>query len=174
MKIKNSGIYLLLAMLLAFTVGYASNGPQTKPPPGEKGNVSFDVNANVVGDNARDVYPPKPLLAQVEESPGNKYIAQADPAPTTTPAPDPTPAPTESSGLSKTDSGVLDVAKELGVDVNPNATPAEVSKQITDAYGFFPGKGSPPGAWVKFILACLGAAGTVFYAVKRIFFHKKE
>lgn len=71
--------------------------------------------------------------------------------------------------LNKTDSALIKVAEGLGVKVDPDASPAEISEQIVGAYKLWPGKGAPPEIWLRFVLFVLGVILTLYFAGKKLF-----
>lgn len=70
------------------------------------------------------------------------------------------------SAASKADEVILDVAKGLGVDIDTSATAPEIAGQIIEAYKGVPVKGSPPSAWIIFVLSILGTIGTIYFYAK--------
>jgi len=64
-----------------------------------------------------------------------------------------------------TDSAVIEVAHELGVQINPQATETEIVQKVVNAYQFIPNKDTNAGGWTKFILMLAGLIGTVVYYI---------
>ena len=73
-----------------------------------------------------------------------------------------------------TDSAVVQVAHEIGVTIDPQATPGEIVQTVVNAYSFIPNKDTTAGGWTKFILMIAGLIGTVTYYILHAVQKKKN
>jgi len=143
MKLK-TGILLLLAIAFTALAGYASG-----EPPTQKGNLLL-----------AQVSPTHyvPVAAHSTYSNGDTtWVKTADEVPDT-------------AAVIKTskEEVVLDIAKEVGIEVDTSATISDQIKSIKDGVKLYPGKNGTFEQWAIFITFVLGIVLSLYFTISKI------
>lgn len=143
MKNRILGILLLTAFVVTAAVGKSTDGT-TNP----QGHV-FLAQLHTPNDSAHPHTP--------------DAFMQSDRA-----VPDTGGPAVNNTGLTKSDSTLLNVGNQLGVNINPNASIADIVATIQNGISLFgwPGAHGNAKQWIGFIIFWLGVFGTIYFAVK--------